>query len=173
MCVSYILPFDHAGWYESKMHATRIRGRSVLKLGCTHCPEGGKDCFGANDCGGCNTMTFNFDFTPMQEDAEIVAAKLAVYVVDNQENLEQGILEGRLNVGGDYAVVAGPPEFLGRWALFDITQLACRAVSERRNSVGFELSLPCGAGPRDANGHGCSGMGITTRNSFQPTRCGR
>ena len=79
-----------------------------------------------NNCGGCTTANFSFDFSTVQEDAEIVSAKLAVFVLDNQAAMSQTILKGRKNIGGDYAVVAGAPVMVGNWALYDITSLCLR-----------------------------------------------
>jgi hypothetical protein len=39
--------------------------------------------------------------------------------------------------------ISGPNAIPG-WVTFDITEFAARAINERRNSVSFELSLPCG-----------------------------
>lgn len=149
-CLAFIGPVDQAGWWESNLNSRRLRGQKFVRVGCTHCPDWDRDCNDMEDCGGCGTATFNFDFNYMPEDAEIVTAYLAVYALENKENLTKAILQGRLNVGGDYAVIGKPPIFVGDWALFEITRFACRAVVERRNSTGMELSLPCGPDRRSA-----------------------
>lgn len=147
-CVAYLSPFDQAGWWESRLNSHRLRAESVLRLGCTHCPVKERDCKSVNDCGGCNTAQLYFDFTQIQEDAEVSKAMLAVYVTDNLDNMYKAVLEGRVNVGGDFVIVAGKPEIKGNWVLFDITRFACRAIVERRNSVTLDLSLPCGTDNR-------------------------
>lgn len=141
-CIGVLPPFDHSGWWESNMNSHRLRGREVLRLGCIGCGK------------GCNTIMFNFDFTNVQEDAEIMSAKLAVLVTANPENMWNAILKGRVNVGGDYTVISEGPVFNGSWALFDITPFVCRTVLERRNSAGMELSLPCWATDSDCCGDG-------------------
>ena len=143
-CLVFWPPSDQSGWFESEYNSRRLRGEPVINLGCTHCPADNRDCGAADNCGGCITAHFSLDFSKFQEDAEIKVAYLAVYVLSNQENLKRSILEGRLNIGSDYAVVSGPPVFVGDWALYDITAFACRSVVERRNSANLELSLPCG-----------------------------
>ena len=147
-CVAYLPPFDHGGWFESNLNSRRLRGQTTVRVGCSHCPAGNQDCDSTNNCGGCTTATFSFDFATVQEDAEIVSAKLAVFVLADQDSMAHTILKGRKNVGGDYAVVADAPVIVGNWALYDITAFACEAVVERRNAADLELSLPCQAGPR-------------------------
>ena len=147
-CIAYLPPFDHAGWFESNLNSRRLRGQTNVRIGCSHCPAGNQDCDSNNNCGGCTTATFSFDFATVQEDAEIVSAKLAVYVLADQGSILQTILKARKNVGGDYAVVAGAPVIVDNWALYDITPFACEAVAERRNAADLELSLPCRAGAR-------------------------
>ena len=133
-CIAILPAFDQAGWWESNLHSKRLSGRKILRLGCK--PDGS----------GCNTATFNFDFTNVQEDAEIVSAKLAVFIVADPGSMSQSVLKGRMNVGSDYTVVSGPPGFAGKWALYDISDFARQAVLEWRNSVSFELGIPCGVG---------------------------
>jgi hypothetical protein len=145
--VAYLPPFDQAGWFESKLTSRRIRGQNLLRIGCTNCPSSPEiDCGPVNNCLGCSYVTLNFDFTSIQEDAQIVSAKLAVMSTYNAEAMKRTVLKARLNIGGDWAVVSGEPEFMGNWVLYDITAFACRAVIEKRNSTSFEISLPCGAG---------------------------
>ena len=143
-CVAYLTPFDQAGWYESVLNSRRVRGESTVRLGCTHCPAGNRDCKSPNNCQGCGTASLYFDFTRVQEDAEIVAAYLAVYVVDNMDLMSKAIVEGRVNVGGDFQVIADRGLARGNWVLYDITPFVCRNVSERRNSASIDMSLPCG-----------------------------
>ncbi|MEW6262149.1 MAG: hypothetical protein AB1641_03640 [Thermodesulfobacteriota bacterium] len=147
-CVAFLTPFDQAGWFESRLNSRRLRGETSFKLGCTHCPGGNKDCNSPSNCGGCASLSLNFDLTRLPEDAEIVTAKLAVYALDNQDNLSQAVVQGRVNVGADYAVISQNPEKSGSWTLYDVTPFACRGVVERRNSVNIDLSLPCGSQPR-------------------------
>lgn len=146
-CLAYLPPYDMAGWFESRMNSRRVRGEASIRVGCIHCPQGNRDCKSPNNCTGCTTASFYFDFTRIPENAEIIAAKLAVHVSNNQEILPQSILEGRLNVGEDFAVVAKAPTVNGNWALYDVTPFACRAAIERRTSVCLDLSMSCGSGP--------------------------
>lgn len=145
-CIVYLSPFDQAGWWESNLNSRRVRGQSNIRIGCTHCPAGNKDCKSPNNCGGCGTASLYFDFSRIKEDAEIVSARIALYALENTELLAKAIFEGRVNVGGDFAVVAQDPKVAGNWVLFDITPFACRSVVERRNSASFDVSLPCGVG---------------------------
>jgi len=146
-CVAYIQAFDQAGWYESRLNSRRLRGEAVLRLGCTHCPPGNIDCGSPGYTGGCHSASFNFDFALIQEDAEIVAAYLAVYVVENADSMMHTVLKARANIGGDFTVLAGQPKLSGQWVLYDLTAYACRMVAERRNAVNLNLSLPCGPYP--------------------------
>jgi hypothetical protein len=86
----------------------------------------------------------------MPEDAEIVVARLAIHAVENVDRLKYAHVVGRVNVGGDFAVISQQPEIQGNWAFFDITNFACRTVVERRNSANIEISLPCGPEKRSA-----------------------
>ena len=147
-CVAFLSPFDQAAWWESNLNSRQVRGEDHIRIGCTHCPFGNRDCKSSNNCGGCGRATLHFDFSRIQEDAEIVSAKIAIFALTNKELLAQAIVEGRLNIGGDFAVVADSAVMSGNWLLFDITPFACRAVVERRNSVSFDISLPCGTNDR-------------------------
>ena len=147
-CVAYLAPYDQAAWWESNYNSRQVRGEDHIRIGCTHCPAGNRDCKSFNNCGGCGRATLYFDFSRIQEDAEIVSAKIAIYALTNKELLAEAIMEGRLNVGGDFAVIADSAVVSGNWLLFDITPFACRAVVERRNSVSIDISLPCGANER-------------------------
>ncbi|MEW5723237.1 MAG: hypothetical protein AB1896_09035 [Thermodesulfobacteriota bacterium] len=143
-CLAYLAPTDQAAWWESRLDSRRLRGGETVLLGCTHCPAGIRDCKAPNNCGGCSYLTLYFDFSKFPEKAEITAAKLALFVPDRPDLAAQAILEGRVNVGGDFQVVAEKAQVVGNWVLFDLTPFACRAVVERRNSVSLDLSLPCG-----------------------------
>ncbi|MFH1091904.1 MAG: hypothetical protein V1742_10095 [Pseudomonadota bacterium] len=147
-CVAFLAPFDQAGWYASRLNSHRLRGEDMLRLGCTHCPGDQRDCASPNDCGGCNTATLYFDFSLIQEDAEVAVAYLAVFVLENRDDTSKVLVEGRPNVAGDLVQVAGKPEILGNWVLFDITPFVCRGIVERRNSASLDLSLPCGTDQR-------------------------
>ncbi len=127
-CTAYLPPFDHAGWWEANMMSKKLRGRSVLPVGCTY--------------GGCSNVTFNYDFTKIQEDAEIKSAMMYVLVLSNHHKMANSMLEGRMNVAEDFAVIADKPIMDGDWAVYDVTQFVCRAVLQRRNSTTVELSLP-------------------------------
>jgi hypothetical protein len=79
-------------------------------------------------------------------------AVLAVYTFDNLEGLQAAQLRGRLSVGDDLQSLARQRDIRLNWnrddrgwVFFDITAFAARAIHERRNSVRFEISLPCGA----------------------------
>jgi hypothetical protein len=147
-CVAILSPFDQAAWWESNFNSRQVRGEDHIRIGCTHCPFGNRDCKSFNNCGGCGRATLYFDLSRIQEDAEIVSAKIAVFALTGKEVMAEAIVEGRLNVGGDFAVVADSAVVSGNWLLFDITPFACRAVVERRNSVSFDISLPCGSEER-------------------------
>jgi hypothetical protein len=88
-----------------------------------------------------------FDFTRYDERIRVRKAVLAVYAFSNASYLSStAALRGRLIVGDDYQSLAAsrqPPVGQAGWILFDITDLAARAIIDRRDSVSFELSLPC------------------------------
>ena len=167
-CLVDMGPFDQYGWWESNMNSRPLRGQTTAILGCTHCPEGTRDCDSFSNCGGCNTVMYQFDFTQIQHDAEVVDAKLAVQVVSKPELMGDSFLQGRVNVGGDYAVIADPPEMMGNWAVYDITSFVCRAVLERRNSTTLELSLPCGPDGRSR----LATVAMTKGNTFSQASSG-
>jgi hypothetical protein len=146
-CVIYLPPFDQAGWWESRMNSRRLRGQEQVALGCSHCPGGNLDCESPNNCSGCSSVTLYFDMSRFPDDSRIAQAKLAIFA-DKPELAAQAIVEGRVNVGGDYQVISENPQILGNWVLFDVTPFACRGVYERRNSVSIDLSLPCGDAER-------------------------
>ena len=143
-CLAFLHPYDQAGWFESEYNSRRLRGK-VINIGCTHCPAKDRDCTRKKNFGGCNTASFYYDLSTVQEDAEIIAAHFAVYVLASKENMAGTVLEARRNVGHEFAVVASQPEMAGNWALYDVTGFVCQSVVERRNSVTFDLSLPCGS----------------------------
>lgn len=148
--LAHVPAFDEAGWLVSRMMAEPLRGQRAVRIGCTSCPEGRPDCDYVDSGGGCTKMSYSFDFSVIQPDAEIVSARLAVLILDNHDLVDQTVLTGRFNVGSEFQVVSPEPQLMGSWALYDITPFACQAVAQRRHSVGFQLSLPCGPEERVA-----------------------
>ncbi|MFH1137485.1 MAG: hypothetical protein V1816_15560 [Pseudomonadota bacterium] len=147
-CVAVLFPFDAMGWFESKNMSRQLRDETFVRLGCVNCPAGVDNRGSAEFCGGCNTVSFNFDLARIPEDVELVSAQLAVFALENKDMLTFSVLEGRFGVGSDMTVIADHPLLVGAWALYDVTKFACRGVVEKRNSVSLHLGLPCGPEPR-------------------------
>jgi hypothetical protein len=93
-----------------------------------------------------------FDFTHFSDRIRVRKAVLAVYAQTNASFLTEAVqLRGRLLPGDPYQSLAQnrvSPGVSPGWIQFDITDLAARAIVDRRTSVNFELALPCS---RDEN----------------------
>jgi hypothetical protein len=147
-CKVAIEPFDVSAWIEAPLNSARRRGLNTLALGCANLTPSSADCSYGGPLGHAATLQMNFDLARYPDTALVQRAVLAVRVHKNARFLvDAGQLRGRLLVG-DALVSLGSsrslPNSLPGWVLFDITDFAARAVNERRTSVSFELSLPCG-----------------------------
>ncbi|UQZ91030.1 hypothetical protein C4J81_18125 [Deltaproteobacteria bacterium Smac51] len=148
-CARAIEPFDISIWIESPYNSRKMRGRNQVLLGCKPLTSTVDDCDYCGIPGHSATAMLNFDPTGFPDDAQVRRVVLAVHSPDNADRLAQAQLRGRLNVGDELQSLGSPREIVTRgsneqgWVLFDISLFGARAISERRNSIYFELSMPC------------------------------
>jgi hypothetical protein len=91
---------------------------------------------------------FDFDTTAYPETAQVLRAVVAIHIQKNTSFFVKAVqLRARMmtgdtlqSVGANYLL---PPTEPG-WVLFDVTDVAARAINERRPALHFEVSLPCG-----------------------------
>jgi hypothetical protein len=147
-CKEAILPFDLSAWVEAPLNSHRQRGLSSMVLGCTNLTPDAADCAYGGNLGHASTAHINYDLTRFPDTAIVQKAVLAINVRDNISFFAgQVALMGRLTIGDSLQSLAAnrtTPATSPGWVLFDITHFAARAINEQRNSVHFELSLPCG-----------------------------
>lgn len=150
-CAVAIAPFDVGIWNESPLNSHMARGLKTAQVGCKPATAGETGCV---DCrtsvGHSNTLMINFDPTVYNDDVTVSRAVLAVYSPDSPDGLYSVYLRGRLNVGGELQSlgknrdgVASCDSKVDGWVFYDVTSFVARAINERRNSIHFELSLPC------------------------------
>lgn len=151
-CAVAIAPFDTSVWYESALNSHKSRSQDSIELGCKPLTPAMDNCIDCGPTGHANSLMLNFDPTVYHEGISVRRAVLAVYSPDNPEGLCEVILRGRLNVGDEMVslaknregvVQAKRDESRNGWVFFDVTRFVARSISERRNSIHFELSLPC------------------------------
>jgi hypothetical protein len=147
-CKEALLPFDLSAWIEAPLNSHRQRGLNTLVLGCANLTPNSADCSYGGNLGHSSTLHLNYDMTRFPDTALVQKATLAVHVRDNSSFFAgQVALRGRLTVGDTLQSLAAnriSAATTPGWVLFDITNFAARAINEKRNSVHFELSLPCG-----------------------------
>jgi hypothetical protein len=147
-CKEGLLPFDMGAWVEAPLNSHKAKGLRTLILGCANLTPDSADCSYGGPLGHSVTLQTNFNMSAYPDVAIVQRAVLAFHVRDNVDFFAQTAqLRGRLmtpdaleSLGSQ---VLQPPVQPG-WVIFDITAFAARAINERRNSVSFELSLPCG-----------------------------
>ena len=146
-CRQYSPAKDVSAWIESPLNSHRQRGLSTLVLGCANLTTAAQSCEYGGPDGHAATLDMLFDFTRYSDRIRVRRAVLAVHAFSNAPFLAQAAtLRGRLTVGDDYqslSTVRTQPSASAGWILFDITDLAARAIVDRRDSVAFELALPC------------------------------
>jgi hypothetical protein len=146
-CRQYSPAKDVSAWLESPLNSHRQRGLKTLVLGCANLTPSAAACEYGGPDGHAATLDMVFDFTRYNDRIRVRRAVLGVYAHSNAPFLAGAAgLRGRLTAGDDYqalAAVRTQPSLPSGWILFDITDLAARAVADRRDSVAFELSLPC------------------------------
>lgn len=152
-CAVAITPFDTSVWIEAPFNSHKSRGQETVDLGCkplTPTTDNCVDCISAP--GHANSLMLNFDPSVYNDGVSVRRAVLAVYSPNNPQGLCDVTLRGRLNVGDemvnmaksrDGVVRANRDEISNGWVFFDVTRFVARAINERRNSIHFELSLPC------------------------------
>lgn len=150
-CAVSINSVDVAVWNEAAFNSRKVRGLATTELGCKPLTAETDNCSYCGPTGHSNTLMVNFDVTSLNEDISLRRAYLAVFAPDNPRGLNGAILRGRLNAGDELqslarerqAIVSQNSNDSSGWVLFDVTFFVARAVTERRNSIHFELSLPC------------------------------
>ncbi|MDR1045792.1 MAG: hypothetical protein LBP33_11875 [Candidatus Adiutrix sp.] len=150
-CAVAVAPFDLGVWTEAPMNSHMIRGGKRIQLGCKPLSAPADNCDTCGLPGHSNTLVMNFDPSVYPEDLTVRRAVLAVWSPDNPRALNDVQLRGRLGVGNEMQSLARQREGMlpasGRsaegWIFFDVTNFAARAINERRNSIHFELSVPC------------------------------
>lgn len=148
-CVETLPAFDMGIWLESALTSHKLRGYQTMRLGCGAQTPPEASCDNQASTGQAQTLMFNFDFSRITELSRVQRAVLLIYVEDNPGIMNQAAVRGRLNIGADLANVANNFSIVEQgksgkaWISYDITRLAARAILERRNSVSFEISLPC------------------------------
>ncbi|MDR1394671.1 MAG: hypothetical protein LBK52_00680 [Deltaproteobacteria bacterium] len=153
-CRQYMLSKDVSAWVEAPLNSHRQRGLNTMVLGCANLTARAETCEYGGPLGHASTMETVFDFTRYPDTARVRRAVLAVYAFDNMSFLTQNVqLRGRLTAGDPYQSLAAqrqaPPGGLPGYIIFDITDIAARAIDDRRTSVNFELALPCGRNDRE------------------------
>jgi hypothetical protein len=120
----------------------------TVLLGCANLTPDAANCEYSGVPGHSTTVQMNFDLSRYPDVAIVQKAVLAVHVRNNIPFLiDNAQLRGRLSIGDQLQSVGAnrtTPATQPGWVTFDVTAIAARAVIERRNSVSFELSLPCG-----------------------------
>jgi hypothetical protein len=141
-------PFDMGAWLEAPLNSHKVKGLRNVILGCANLTPSAETCDYGGLLGHSVTLTMNFDMANYPELAMVQKAVLAVRVNNNINYFTQTAqLRGRQMISDSFqslgAEVTTPATQPG-WVTFDVTAFAARAINERRNSVSFELSLPCG-----------------------------
>jgi hypothetical protein len=147
-CKQSLEPFDMGAWIEAPLNSHKTKGLRTIVMGCSNLTPSAEDCDYGGILGHSVTLTMNFDMAVYPENARVQKAVLAVRVRDNINFFAQTAqLRGRQLIGDTFQSLGGDvvqPATQPGWVQFDITSFAARAINERRNSVSFELSLPCG-----------------------------
>ncbi len=151
-CAVAIAPFDLAVWNEAPYNSHKVRGMDNIDLGCKPLSPSTDNCTYCGLPGHSNTLMINFDPSVYSEDLNMGRAMLAVYSPNNPQGLVNAQLRGRLNIGDEMQSLARNREgvagtqrqqIVDGWIFFDVTNFVARAINERRNSIQFELSVPC------------------------------
>lgn len=151
-CAVAIAPFDTSVWHEAPFNSHKSRGQETIDLGCKPLTPATDNCIDCAPSGQASSLMLNFDPSVYHDGVSVRRAVLAVYSPNDPQGLCDVILRGRLNVGDemvnlaknrDGVVRAKRDEVRDGWVFFDVTRFVARAINERRNSIHFELSIPC------------------------------
>ncbi|MDR0881805.1 MAG: hypothetical protein LBP55_04605 [Candidatus Adiutrix sp.] len=150
-CAVAIAPFDVSVWNEAPLNSHKTRSVPTVDLGCLPLSPATDNCSTCGLPGHANTLMLNFDPSVYPEDMKFRRAVLAVYSPNNPQGLNGVVLRGRLNVGDELQSLANYRETVVKtqttatagWVFFDVSKFVARAINERRNSISFELSVPC------------------------------
>jgi hypothetical protein len=149
-CAAAIAPFDLSVWIEAPLNSHKVRGLDTVELGCKPLTPEAENCPYSGVPGKSNTLIVNFDPSVYPEGASVQKAVLALYSPGNPKGLYDAQLRGRLNIGDEQQSLARNREIFSAsdksadgWVLYDVSSFAARAINERRNSIQFEVSLPC------------------------------
>jgi hypothetical protein len=147
-CKQAIEPFDMGAWIEAPLNSHKAKGLSTVVLGCANLTPTAESCDYGGLLGHSVTLTLNFDLTTYPDVASVQKAVLAFQIHNNAGFFAQtSQLRGRLHTADAFQSLGSnvvTPNSLPGWITYDITAFAARAINERRNSVSFEISLPCG-----------------------------
>lgn len=149
-CAVALPATDVAVWNESARNSRKIRGLQTAELGCKPLLEATDNCSYYGPNGRSNTLMINFNPTVMPENITVRKVYLAVHTPDNTTGLTGVTLRGRLGIGDElqslardrFSMVSLRGDNSG-WVFYDVTFFAARAINDRRDSISFELSLPC------------------------------
>lgn len=148
-CAVALESSDVAVWSEAAYNSRKLRGLDTAELGCKTLLTATDGCSYCGPTGHSNSLVVNFDPTVFQEDVAVRRAYLAVYSPDNPQGLNGVVLRGRLSAGDELQSLARERRAVtsmdgqSGWIFFDVSFFVARAINERRNSIHFELSLPC------------------------------
>ncbi|MDR1297509.1 MAG: hypothetical protein LBO05_09085 [Deltaproteobacteria bacterium] len=147
-CKVAVLPFDMGAWIEAPLNSRKAKGLRTVVLGCSNLTPDAADCAYGGPLGHSVTLQLNYNAAVYPDTARVQRAVLAVQVLDNPGFFAQTAqLRGRLLTGDVLQSLGDPvlaPSATPGWILYDVTEFAARAINERRTSISFELSLPCG-----------------------------
>jgi hypothetical protein len=150
-CAVAIAPFDLGVWQEAPYNSHKVRGLKTVDLGCSALIPEAEDCGYAGPPGQSKTLLLSFDPSVYPEGGRVNRAILAVYALNNPEGLREARLRGRLSTGDDQQSLAKKREIWTEknrtdqgWVFYDVSLFVARAINERRTSIQFEISLPCG-----------------------------
>ena len=151
-CAVAISPFDISVWVEAPYNSHKVRSLQTVDLGCKPLSALTDECQYCGPPGHSNTLMMNFDPSVYPEDLTVRRAVLAVYSPNNPAGLHDAYLRGRLSVGDELQSLARKREgvscpddakAIDGWIFFDVTNFVARSINERRNSIHFEMSVPC------------------------------
>jgi hypothetical protein len=147
-CKVALEPFDMGAWVEAPLNSHKAKGLNTVVLGCANLTPSAAGCEYGGLLGHSVTLTMNFDMAKYPDTAVVQKAVLAVRIRENASHFAEAVqLRGRQMISDTFQSLGAnvtQPGTLPGWVTFDITEFAARAINERRNSVSFELSLPCG-----------------------------
>ena len=147
-CKVSLEPFDMGAWVEAPLNSHKTTGLRTVVLGCANLTPSAEGCDYGGLLGHSVTLNMNFDMARYPDTAIVQKAVLAVRVRENINYFAQAAqLRGRQMISDTFQSLGGEvgtPAMQPGWVTFDVTEFAARAINERRASVSFELSLPCG-----------------------------